>query len=522
MKFKMTLSFIYIALLVPVFVLVATPVFASVIVTAQVTEVVEPSTGPPAVQGKKVVTIKYSENADPEPALDDFTTDGTQKLRAAVEEDADTISVTIDGSGDTFTLTFLGPIDGSESPVIPFLKLPGYLENSDLEGQSSDVATAPATEFDLELNTLDGKGYAIIANYTNDDNSQNNLSNLANDPAEYPRLPVLDEPDTIVRSTWSNHSDEPMPNLRNLFMKNPGGTINLSVQDSTGAKVGDIRDVMINEIMWAIDESLVGTGNEKREQWIEIWNTRTTPIALDKIRLTTSKQYPAPVEETDRVSNIPDFITSWDVIGQDGNSNPNNLKEFVSMYRTKKTDGSDPENWSISTELYYANYKGTPGQENAFTGIRVPRTVPGTDTPDKTAFVINEIGNMSDDTLDWIEIKNINTREQSLNNWALTKITEFNNETEIYRFPDISIPSGGILLLVNKHPDDTPLSRGFDLSVDNRYDQDFGADSNISYLIVPDNKIAIPNNNDWLLILRDGSPWNVKDGRSVYNSGHQL
>ena len=294
----MTLSLIYIALLVPVFVLVATPVFAAVIVTAQVTEVVEPSTVPPAVQGKKVVTIKYSENADPEPALDDFTTDGTQKLSAAVAEDEDTISVTFDGSGDTFTLTFLGPIDGSESPVIPSLKLPGYLDNSDLEGQSSDVANAPTTKFLLELNTLGGKGYAIIANYTNEDNT-------LNDPAVYPRLPVLDEPDTIVRSTWSNHSNDPMPNLRNLFMKYPGGTINLSVQDSTGAKVGGIRDVMINEIMWAIDESLVGTGNEKREQWIEIWNTRTTPIALGNIRLSTSKQYPAPDEETDRVSNIP-------------------------------------------------------------------------------------------------------------------------------------------------------------------------------------------------------------------------
>ncbi len=522
LKNKLTLSLIFNVLLVSVFMLVTRPGLATFSVTAQVTEVVDPSTGPPVVQGKKIVTIKYSENADPEPTLDDFTTDGSEKLIDAVEADSATLSVKIAGRGDTFTLTFLGPVDGSEAPIIPDLKLLGYEINHTLEGESNDIATAPATEFELELNTLGGKGYAIIANYTNDDNSLNNLSNLANDPAEYPRLPVLDDPDMLVRSTWSNHSDEPMSNLRNLFTRAPGGTINLRIQDSTGAKVGDIRDVMINEIMWANDESLVGTGNEKREQWIEIWNTRTTPIALGNIHLSTSKQYPAPNEETDRVSNIPDFVTSWDVIGQDGNSSPNTLKEFVSMYRTKKADGSDPENWSISTELYYANYRGTPGQENTLTGIRTPRSVPDTDTPDKSTFVINEIGNMSDDTLDWIEIKNINTGDQSLNNWALTKITAFNNEAEIYRFPDISIPSGGILLLVNKHPDDTPLSRGFDLSVDNRYDQDFGADSNISYLIVPDNKIAIPNNNDWFLILRDGSPWNVKDGRSVYNSGHQL
>ena len=513
---KFTLSLTYNFLLVFMFTLVSTPCLASVTVTAQVTEVVEAATGPPVVQGKKVVTIEYSENADPEPKLEDFTTDGTKKLSEAVDAEASIISVTFAGGGDTYTLTFLGPIDGSVGPTIPLLKLPGYEVNNTLESESSDVANAPATEFLLESNTLGGKGYAIIANYTNDDNTPNNLSNLTNDPAEHPRLPVLDAPETIVRSMWSNHSDEPMLNLKYLFEEHPGGTINLKVQDNTGVKVGDTRDVMINEIMWAIDESLVGTGNETREQWIEIWNTRTTPIALDKIRLTTSKQYPAPDEETDRVSNIPDYITSWEILGQDGNSDPNSLKEFVSMYRTKKDDGSDPENWNTSTELYYANYRGSPGKRNTLIGIRTPRSAPDLDTPEKTTFVINEIGNMSDDTLDWIEIKNINAVEQSLKNWALSKITEFNNEAEIYRFPDKSIPAGGILLLVNKHPDDTPLLRGFDLSVDNRSDQDFGADSNISYLIVPDNKIAIPNNNEWLLVLRNDEPW------AVYNSGHKL
>ena len=507
---------------VAVLAIICTPVMATVTVTAQVTEVVAASTGPPIVQGKKVVTIKYSEVADPAPTLDDFTTDGTEKLSAAVAADSDTLSVAIAGGGDTFTLTFLGPVDGSEAPIIPTLKLTGYDMNDSLEGQSGDLATASAEKFELELNTIGGKGYAIIADYTNEDNSPNDLSDLANDPAENPRLPVLDAPDTILRSSWSNHSNEPMPNLRNLFTRHPGGTINLKVQNSSGVKVGETRDVMINEIMWAIDEYFVGTGNEAREQWIEIWNTRTTPVALDQIRLTTSKQYPGPDEETDRVSNIPDYITSWELIGQDGNSNPNDLKEFISMYRIKKADGSDPKNWNISADLYYANYRGSPGQSNTFTGIRVPRTLPDTDTPGKGMFVINEISNMTDDTFDWIEIKNIHAEAQSLNNWVLTKVTSFNNESEIFRFPNKTIPAGGVLLLVNKHPDDTPLLSGFDLSVDDSYDQDFGADSNISYLIVPDNKIAIPNNNDWFLILRDGNPWNVKDGMNVYNSGHRL
>ena len=129
---------------VAVLAIVCTPVMATVTVTAQVTEVVAASTGPPIVQGKKVVTIKYSEVADPAPTLDDFTTDGTEKLSAAVAADSDTLSVAIAGGGDTFTLTFLGPVDGSEAPIIPTLKLTGYDMNDSLEGQSGDLATASA------------------------------------------------------------------------------------------------------------------------------------------------------------------------------------------------------------------------------------------------------------------------------------------------------------------------------------------------------------------------------------------
>ena len=227
-NFKFT--FIFSVFLVAVLAFVGRPAMATVSVTAQVTEVVGASTGPPAVQGKKVVTIKYSENADPEPTLDDFTIDGTQKLIDAVAADADTLSVSMTGSGDTFKLTFLGPVNGSVLPTIPSLKLPGYVMNDTLEGESANVDSAPVTKFLLEVNTLGGKGYAIIANYTNEDNTPNNLSNLANDPAEYPQLPVLDVPDKILRSAWSNHSNEPMPNLRNLFKRHPGGTINLRLQ----------------------------------------------------------------------------------------------------------------------------------------------------------------------------------------------------------------------------------------------------------------------------------------------------
>lgn len=159
---RLTFSIIFSVVLVALFALAATPALAITTVTAQVTEVVDPDdTAGSVEQGRKVVTIKYSENADPAPVIADFTTDGTEALTAAVEAATDTLSVALGGSNDTFTLTFLGPADGSSGPTIPNLKLPGYGAISELEADSAVdpfvAADAPVRSFDLEANTLAGK-----------------------------------------------------------------------------------------------------------------------------------------------------------------------------------------------------------------------------------------------------------------------------------------------------------------------------------------------------------------------------
>ena len=91
----------------------------------------------------------------------------------------------------------------------------------------------------------------------------------------------------------------------------------------------------------------------------------------------------------------------------------------------------------------------------------------------------------------------------------LTKTIGFGNENEIIRFPDKSIPARGVLLLVNKNPSETPLSAGFDIKMD-ADDQVFGAGPH-RYLIVDENKLEIPNDEKWLLILRSNKPWDVGD-----------
>ena len=155
-------------------------------------------------------------------------------------------------------------------------------------------------------------------------------------------------------------------------------------------------------------------------------------------------------------------------------------------------------------------------------------TKPSADIPAKDKIVINEIANLSGEN-DWLELLNISDSPQSLDKWALSIVTEYNDETEIIRFPDISIPAGGILLLVNRDPANTALATGHNVQM-NIESQAEGADERISYLIMKGETnygftstgIALPNHNDWLLILRSGKPWDVKDGTNVYNTGYQI
>ncbi len=158
----------------------------------------------------------------------------------------------------------------------------------------------------------------------------------------------------------------------------------------------------------------------------------------------------------------------------------------------------------------------------------VLQTKHGADIPAKDKIVINEIANLSGEN-DWLELLNISDSPQSLDKWALSIVTEYNDETEIIRFPDISIPAGGILLLVNRDPANTALATGHNVQM-NIESQAEGADERISYLIMKGETnygftstgIALPNHNDWLLILRSGKPWDVKDGTNVYNTGYQI
>ncbi len=497
-------------LLVAAFVFIATPVKAIVEITVSGEHTAGAS---PPTDSTTVITLTYNVTPDPKPTVDDFvllnpSTDVT--FSEGGDNNPKTYQITWTNVEETTTIDFT--LTGFQNFVV------------------SDIIDASTLEFSGRTlmhatNYLAGLGYAIIAG---------NDTALAS--GVYPTLPTLRAPDTILKVAWSSVSSETlMPDIYALFAD--GGTLNLRVNvpgttHRLGSQLEDDsfdedtnrnqRQVVINEVMWAHDENFLGTTeNLYREQWIELYNRGTTPIAFSDIKLITSKQDPGPPAETDRLSNIPSYTNTWNIIGrgQHGSSG-NPRREFKSMQRVNYDDGWHANHWSTATSQYLRNYFGTPGRVNRTAGVRPPRTPPNKDTPPINKIVINEIGNLSDNTFDWIELRNVTGSSQSLENWVLTITSGVGTETEIIRFPNESIPARGLLLLVNRDPQFTPFAAGQDITLDDD-SQVYGAGPH-QYLIVEGNTLEIPDNDRWLLILRSNKPWDVGSDRDVYQTGFRV
>ncbi|MYF56323.1 lamin tail domain-containing protein, partial [Candidatus Poribacteria bacterium] len=586
---RLVLNSVFCLLFMTILVLVAMPAMAIVDIRVSGTYTVITSTTPDSA--RLVVKLTYSEAPDPKPTEGDLTILSTAMTPSIKMAELNEYDENEDEQGEndptTYYITWTGtPYDptydpatytGPDLPDTQFIVFE-YYSNLEFTLQgfqttfvsaltpnveftyieypfdvSPDAATQPVIgPIDDKLvyhpGYLPGKGYAIVV--------------ADKTVADMPALPTNSPPYEIIKVSWSDVSDESMPNLWTLFQS--GGTLNLTVYEpgppaanTNRIRLGSTnnedstrnqRQVVINEVMWAQDESQIGDAALiTQEQWIELYNTTTSPIAFaaptalaydtsatppetlpdnfSDIKLeysTAADMFRPPPPETDRLSNIPDLVNTWSVSskGQHGSSETPR-REFKSMKRLDaNTDGSDPANWSISTNLFLRNYRGTPGKPNRPATIPTARVLPSIDNPAKDKIIINEIGNLSDNTLDWIELRNVTNSAQSLNNWVLTKTTGYGNETEIIRFPDYTIPARGLLLLVNRVPWQTPLSLGFDIQEDEE-NQEFGAAPH-RYLVVDANKLAIPNDDAWLLLLRSNKPWDVSEGRDVYQTGYRV
>ena len=351
--------------------------------------------------------------------------------------------------------------------------------------------------------------------------------------------------------TW-----ECMPDLTIFFGRSVpaigGGAIVIKEADGPmghdpNGTLADIAkgSVGLSEIMWASDEGIAHGGipvggrsniDQAREQWIELHNRNTTAVKVTLFARPTNSALTTEADELDRVSNY-NINRVWEVPGQSGNSDFG--INFVSMQRGKHDNkglaptaaegyahgdwnGTHSNRWSASTLSYLTrrsdlattgqlaaenlnyDFVGTPGRNNK-PGVSTP--ILRTNVP-KNSIVFNEIANRRDQTLEWIELKNVSDGEVNLKKYQISLATAKGTDVALYTFPDndnIKLAAGELLLLLDTDPrdnDNHPIAVAFNRDGGN--DQGLGIGPNaIKYKVANFREGGLPDNGNFVLYLRN-------------------
>ena len=309
-----------------------------------------------------------------------------------------------------------------------------------------------------------------------------------------------------------------------------GGTIGLD--DNDGTADGNSRTVVISEILWGLDlgEALAG---QTKHQFIELYNTTAAEITFVDWKLIFTEGNVVPVSDIDQVSNRG--INGWEVdTGDTGKSgrvtgttavdltSAHTPATIVSMYRNinynkveteaaKATvnrgelvkgipGGNGKGSWKNSTRRSDNRwiYSTPEAKHHVTTGILVASAVKG------TPFRINEIGNNTGSDNDWVELHNVTDSAQSLRNYQLTLVTAKGTDTELHDFvgdvwDNRKIPAKGFVVISTRHPRDTDLAAGKDISVADDDEENRGA----SHLFVV-KPVNLQDDGKFTLILRGG------------------
>ncbi|MYF54478.1 lamin tail domain-containing protein [Candidatus Poribacteria bacterium] len=481
-------------------------------------------------KAKTVFTFTYSETPNPRPVLADFTADDDALTTPADTDEtardvltspystdgSNSFTAVVGGSGKMVTLTLETTENTNTAPTVPTgLMLKGYQTAISSAADRTTDASATPTPLVLAENHLAGYGYRVYLRPVS--------TALADVPAAADR-PVL--PSTLVDANLATidptattgNSNMAMPDLEEFFNVG-GGTINLKVAGT--AK--DSRHVIINEIMWGLDNSKVGQDGELQQQWIEVYNRLTTPAPNPTFEF-IDNTFPAPATAagtSDRITNIAGHQNVWNppIKGSSGTATRNTdgtaiigaNPPFVSIYRNpdkQNADGANAGHWTASNRPYFPGFMGTPGSANTRGGLPSTRDNPGAYTPPKDKIIINEVGNYAgtgDNLEDWIELRNVSTGDVNIENWRLNRTTGAANdftEHNIVQFPKHTIPAGEVLLIVNKDPADTDLIEGTDVRADGNQRRGHGPHKYLNIKRSHNRPMDIPAMDTGFLILR--------------------
>ncbi len=419
-------------------------------------------------------------------------------------EELDLSGTEVEDVSSLATLTTLKKLDISNTPVedISALSSLTNLEELDLRGtQVSDIPDELSALDDLTILRPDAK----LDYFT--------LSALAAGGFE-----VLTQEGSSSTTHGISSAVAPVETLtRNLseFFRN-GGTIELIAPKLTtgGAAKGD---VVISEVLWGEDASQTPSSSG---QWLELYAVKAvaaTAVADDWALYFTTGDLVNRAEVTigetpylviDSISNLG--LGYWEVPGGGGRTVATDeaaSASLVSMYRSidfakaEVEDGNRSDNWQASSapSINLGGQRiGTPGSTPS------QRIAAG----DRTSFegrkiVINEVGNHTSDSLDWIELRNDTDAAVSIKEWELTLVTgdaSARTEKVLVTLPDKSIAGGGVLLVANSNPEGNFLAGGNNLGVDDADEVQHGATH--QYVVV--SGLNLPADGKFLLLLRNG------------------
>ena len=325
-----------------------------------------------------------------------------------------------------------------------------------------------------------------------------------------------------------------LPDLEEFF--DIGGTITLSNGDATDDK--NSRTVVISEILWGLDLGAPAM-DQTKWQFIELYNTTGAAIDLDGWTLTFKGGNILDAIDIDQVSNRG--RTGWDVdSGDTGKSGrvtgtlatdvtsaitPVNI---VSMYRNidyagvkaqvanrgelvKKIPGGNAKgSWKSSQRRSTYNrwiYDSKRAEHFKSQPILSASSVSG------TPFRINEIGNDDGSANDWIELHNVTDAVASLKNYQLSVVTAKGTDKQLFHFhdQDWKVGAKGYVVISTRHPRDTDLAAGKDISVADDQEENKGA----SHLFVV-KSVDLPDDGKFAIILR-----NNHEGKHL-GTGNQL
>ena len=300
-------------------------------------------------------------------------------------------------------------------------------------------------------------------------------------------------------------------------------------------------------------KKLIDNTLQTKHQFIELYNTNIQDLtaaadatdagAIDLTgwTLTFTDDRPAPANDVDQVSNVPRSLSGWVVdVGQSGRKKGTTGADavgvpidIVSMYRkinyakvqntdggdaAKRTDGVPDGNakgsWAASTRATTeVGVFSSRGKEH-FVGLAL---LTQTAVP-RSPFVINELGNQTGGTNDWVELRNASDAVASLKNYQLSVVTgdtATKKDTQLFKFEgnDYKVPAGGVIVVTSTHPRNTDLAAGKDVSLADDDEDNRGA----SHLFVV-KSFDLPDSGKNLLILRNnhdagklGTPNNIID-----------